>query len=204
MDIQGWSPLGLTGLIFLQSKGLSSLLQHYSLKHQFFSAQPFLWSNCHNSHMTTGKIIACFNRTCVSKVISLLYTLPRFLVTFPYKEQASFNFMAAVTICSDFGAQENKIFHSFHVFPFYMHEVNQLYFNKKKFVNLRCVFWAKCMETLIPRRSLLSYRASLSYIPLITQLGSAMSPTIKFINFKIIYNKQPKYTRLYSAKNFHR
>ena len=33
MNIQDWFPLGLTGLIFLQSKGLSkSLLQHYSLR----------------------------------------------------------------------------------------------------------------------------------------------------------------------------
>ena len=35
---------------------------------------------------------------------------------FSSKEQASFNFMAAVTICSDFGAQENKICHCFHFF----------------------------------------------------------------------------------------
>ena len=32
MNIQGWVPLGLTGLISLQSKGLSSLLQRHSLK----------------------------------------------------------------------------------------------------------------------------------------------------------------------------
>ena len=30
---------------------------------------------------------------------------------FSSKEQVSFNFMVAVTICSDFGAQENKIHH---------------------------------------------------------------------------------------------
>ena len=30
------------------------------------------------------------------------------------------NFMAAITICSDFGAQENKICHSFHLFPLYL------------------------------------------------------------------------------------
>ena len=30
--------------------------------------------------------------------------------SFPSKEQAFFNFMVAVTICSDFGAQENKAF----------------------------------------------------------------------------------------------
>ena len=32
----------------------------------------------------------------------------------------SFNFMAAFTICSDFGAQENKIGHCFHCFPTYI------------------------------------------------------------------------------------
>ena len=31
--------------------------------------------------------------------------------------------MAAVTICSDFGAQENKVCHCFHCFPTYSHEV---------------------------------------------------------------------------------
>ena len=50
--IQDWSLLGLTGLI-LQSKGLSSTRPHTTVfsttirKHQFFSAQPSLWSNSH-------------------------------------------------------------------------------------------------------------------------------------------------------------
>ena len=35
-------------------------------------------------------------------------------------EQASFNFMAAVTICSDFGAQENTVCHCFHCFLLYL------------------------------------------------------------------------------------
>ena len=35
----------------------------------------------------------------------------------------SFNFMAAVTICSDFGAQENKACHHLHCFPSISHEV---------------------------------------------------------------------------------
>ena len=34
--------------------------------------------------------------------------------------------MAAVTTCSDFGAQENKVSHSFHCFPIYLHELMQL------------------------------------------------------------------------------
>ena len=38
-------------------------------------------------------------------------------------KQASFNFMTAVTVCSDFGAQENKVCHCFHCFPIYFHEM---------------------------------------------------------------------------------
>ena len=36
------------------------------------------------------------------------------------KEQASFNFMATVTICSDFGAQENKVCQCLRCFPIYL------------------------------------------------------------------------------------
>ena len=48
MNIQGWFPLGLTVLISLQSKGLSRVFSSTIVKkHQFFSAQPSLWSNSH-------------------------------------------------------------------------------------------------------------------------------------------------------------
>ena len=48
MDIQGWFPLGLTGLISLLSKGLSRVLYSTTIqKHQFFGAQPSLCSNFH-------------------------------------------------------------------------------------------------------------------------------------------------------------
>ena len=41
-------PLGLTGLISFQSKGLSRVFSIKTVcKHQFFSAQPSLWSNFH-------------------------------------------------------------------------------------------------------------------------------------------------------------
>ena len=43
MNIQAWFPLGLTGLISLQSKGLSRAFSSTTVwKHQFFSAQPSL------------------------------------------------------------------------------------------------------------------------------------------------------------------
>ena len=48
MNIEGWFPLGLTGSISLQPKGLSRVISSTTLrKHQFFGAQPFLWSNSH-------------------------------------------------------------------------------------------------------------------------------------------------------------
>ena len=41
-------PLGWTGLISLQPKGLSRIFSSITVqKHQFFSAQPSLWSNSH-------------------------------------------------------------------------------------------------------------------------------------------------------------
>ena len=47
INIQGWFPLGLTGLI-LQSKGLSRDFSRTTVqKHQFFGAKPFLWSISH-------------------------------------------------------------------------------------------------------------------------------------------------------------
>ena len=48
MNIQGWFPLGWTGLIFLLSKGLSRVFSNTTVwKHQFFSSRPFLWSSSH-------------------------------------------------------------------------------------------------------------------------------------------------------------
>ena len=48
MNIQDWFPLGLTGLIYLQSKGLSRVFSSTTVqKHQFFSAQLSLWSGSH-------------------------------------------------------------------------------------------------------------------------------------------------------------
>ena len=70
-------------------------------------------------YMTTGKTIASTIWTFVGKVM-FFNMLSRFVTAFFPKEQASFNFMAAVTICSDFGAQENKISHYFHFSPFYL------------------------------------------------------------------------------------
>ena len=48
MNIQGWFPLGLTGLISLQSKWLLRAFSNTTIqKHPYFSTQPSLWLNSH-------------------------------------------------------------------------------------------------------------------------------------------------------------
>ena len=57
MNIQGWFPLGLAGLISLLSKGLSRVFSSTTIqKHQFFSAQPSLWSKSHIHAGLLGKL----------------------------------------------------------------------------------------------------------------------------------------------------
>ena len=71
--------------------------------------------------MTIGKTITLTIWTFIGKIMSLLFNkLSRFGHSFSSKEQESFNFMAAGTIFSDLGAQENKVSHCFHCFPIYL------------------------------------------------------------------------------------
>ncbi|CAN0481280.1 unnamed protein product [Rangifer tarandus platyrhynchus] len=95
---------------------LKSLLQHHSSKASILLCSAFFIVQASHPYMTTGKTIALTRRTFVGKVMSLVFNmLSRLVITF-----ASFNFMAAVTICSDFGAQKNKVSHCFHCFPIYL------------------------------------------------------------------------------------
>ena len=104
---------------FLAVQGtLKSHLQHYSSKASILRLSAFFMVEISHPYMITGKIIALTRQTSVGKVMSLLFiALSTFVSS---KVQASFNFMAAVTICSNFGAQENKICNCFHCFPIYL------------------------------------------------------------------------------------
>ena len=76
MNIQGWFPLGLCGLISLQSKGLSRVFSNTIVqKHQFFGAQPSLWSNSHIHTWLLEKPITLTIQTFVSKAMSLLFNI---------------------------------------------------------------------------------------------------------------------------------
>ena len=122
MDIQDWFSLRLSGLISLQSKWiLKSLLQLHSLKASILWHSAFFIVQLTHLYMTTGKTKALTIWTFVVKERPLLFnTLSRLVIAFLPREQASFTFMAAITVCSDFGAQENKICHCFHFFPIYL------------------------------------------------------------------------------------
>ena len=83
MGIQGWFPLGLTGLISLLSKGLKNLLQHHSAKVSALQRSAFFMVQLSDPYMTTGKTIALTRRTFVGKVMSLLYNgLSRCVIAF--------------------------------------------------------------------------------------------------------------------------
>ena len=57
VNIQDWFPLGLTGLISLQSKGLSKVFSSTTIqKYQFFNAQFSLWSNSYIHIWPLGKL----------------------------------------------------------------------------------------------------------------------------------------------------
>ena len=99
---------------------LKSLLQHHSLKASILWHSACLMVQHSHPYTTTGKTIALTRWTFVGKVMSLLFYMLSSFVNFSSKEQASSNFMVAVTICSDFGAQENKVSHCFHCFPIYL------------------------------------------------------------------------------------
>ena len=63
VNTQDWSPLGWTGWISLQSKGLSkSLLQHHSSKASIFRCSAFFTVQVSHPYMTTGKTIALTRR----------------------------------------------------------------------------------------------------------------------------------------------
>ena len=119
MNIQDWFPLGFTGLISLLSKGFSKVF------YNSFKA-PILWGSAifmvqfSHPYMTTGKSIALTIRTFVGKEMSLLFNpLSRFAILFLPRSKC-LNFVTAIMVHSDFGAQENKVCLCFQFFSIYL------------------------------------------------------------------------------------
>ena len=83
MNIQDWFPLGLTGLISLQSKELSRVFFKISSKTSVLRCSAFFMVQLSHPYMTIGKTITLTRWTFVGKVTCLLFnTLSRFVVAF--------------------------------------------------------------------------------------------------------------------------
>ena len=114
MNIQGAFPprIDWFDLLAVQMT-LKNLLQHHSLKASVFWCSVFFMVQLLHSYMTTGKTIvltALTRQTFVGKGKSLLFNmLSRFAIASLPRRKHLFYFMVAITICNDFGAQENNI-----------------------------------------------------------------------------------------------
>ena len=99
---------------------LKSLFQHHSSKASILQHSAFFIVKLSHPYMTTGKTIALTRQTFVGKVMSLLLNmLSRLVITFlPRSKHLLISWPQS--ICSDFGAQENKVCHCFHCFPIYL------------------------------------------------------------------------------------
>ena len=84
VNIQSWFPSGLTGLISLQSKGLSRVFFSTTIwKRKFFGSQSSIMVQLSHPCKTTRKAIALTTQTFVCRVMSLLFnTLSRFVIAF--------------------------------------------------------------------------------------------------------------------------
>ena len=97
-----------------------SLLQHYSSQASILQRSALFTVQLSHPYMTTGKAKALTRQTFIGKVISLLFNMLSMLVIFFFQGTNNFNFMAAVTICSHFGAPQNKVCHCFNCFHIYL------------------------------------------------------------------------------------
>ena len=126
MNIQGWFPLGLTGLISLLSKRLSRAFSSTKFqKHQilqcsaFFMVQLSHLVQLSHPYMTTEKTIVLTILNFVGKVMSLLFNiLSSFVIAFLPRNK-HLNFIPAITVHRDFGAIKDKICHCFYFLPMY-------------------------------------------------------------------------------------
>ena len=83
MNIQDWFLSGLTDLIFLQSKGLSRVLQHHSSKTSIHWSSAFLMDNSHIHTLTIKKTIALTKTDLFwQSNVSLFNMLSRLVISF--------------------------------------------------------------------------------------------------------------------------
>ena len=118
VNIQDCFPLGWTGWISLQSKGLSRVFSNTTVqKHQFSWRSAFFMVQLSHPYMTAGKTIALTRWTFVGKVMSLLFSTLSRVVTafFPWSKCLLIPWLqspSAVTL-----EPPKIVSHCFHSFP---------------------------------------------------------------------------------------
>ena len=121
MNIQDQFPLGWTGWISFESKGLSRVFSNTTVqKHQFFSKQFSLWSDYPYLCMITGKTIVLTRWTFVVKVMSLFFNiLSKLVIVFlPRSKRPLISWLQSHLHW--FSCSQNKISHVFCCFPIYL------------------------------------------------------------------------------------
>ena len=120
MNIQGWFPLGLTGLISLQSKGLSRVFSSTTVWKLFILQCSAFFMVQHSSVHDYWENIALTRWTFVGKVMTLLFTmLSRLVITsLPRSKHLFISWLqspSAVTL-----EPKKIVSHCFHCFPIYL------------------------------------------------------------------------------------
>ena len=92
-----------------------SLLQHHSSKASILWHSAFFTIQFSQPCVTTGKAIDLSIRTFVGRVMSLFFSTLSSLSELSCQEESSSDFMAVLTICSDFRAKEEEVCHYFHL-----------------------------------------------------------------------------------------
>ena len=118
---------------------LKSLLQYHSWKASILQCSAFFMVQLSHLYMTTGKTLAFTRWTFVGKVMSLLFSmLSRLVIAFlPSSKCLLISWLQSWSpFYSDFGAQENKVCHCFHCFPFYLRWSDQTRCRDLHFLNV--------------------------------------------------------------------
>ena len=160
--------------------------------------------------MTTGKTIALTRWTSVGKVMSLLFTAWSKLVIALLSRSTRLNFMAAVTVHNDFGAQKIKAV-SFYCFPSHLPWSDGTRCHDLRFLNVEILnlisfftlfFQSSSRGSLVPLLSAIKLVSS-AYLRLLIFLLAILIPAhaSSSLGFRMMYsacklNKQGDNTAL--------
>ena len=119
MNTQDWSPLGWTGWISLQSKGLSRVVSNITVHQKNHQCSAFFIVQLSHPYMTTGKTIALTRWVFVGKEMSLLFNmLSRLVITFlPRSKHLLILWLQSLSAVI---LEKSKVSHCFHCFPIHL------------------------------------------------------------------------------------